>query len=99
MQCCDWIYSTEQLMLFALYVLKLNRSGNFLEGIRSIVVKARSKPERATKAKVWNVNGRDFICFWMRSSKRRARGGGDKERQKQTSWMALPELDPTSTLN
>ena len=65
MQCCDWIYSTEQLMLFALYVLKLNRSGNFLEGIRSIVVKARSKPERATKAKVWNVNGRDFICFWM----------------------------------
>ena len=26
-------------------------------------------------------------------------GGGDKECQKQTSWMALPELDPTSTLN
>ena len=61
-------------MLFALYFLKLNRIGNFLKGIGCIVVKARSKPERATKAKVWNVNGRDFICFWMRSSERRARG-------------------------
>ena len=63
-----------ELMLFALYVLKLDRIGNFLKGIRGIVVKARSKPERASKAKVWNVNGRNFICFWMRSSEGRARG-------------------------